>query len=105
MSDLPKKIFSPKSALVLRPVFNSGRYEELRVQLETAGLNGVCTIALIKPLLDTVHKLSADVAIFKSDNASLKSQINKLHEKVGQPQGSLSPRVGLQADKETADPS
>jgi hypothetical protein len=56
--------------------------------------------------LDTAHKLSENVVVLKSDNVLLKSQINKLHEKVGQYQGPLSsPRVDLQADKEIADPS
>jgi hypothetical protein len=64
----------------------------------------VCTIDHIKTLLKTVHKLSEDVAVLKSDNVSLKSQINKLHEKVGQPPESLPTRVGLQTDKEIAGP-
>jgi hypothetical protein len=81
MSDLPKKIVSPESALVLSPVFDSDRYEALSVQLGTVRLIRVCTIDLIKTLLDTAHKLSEDVAVLKSDNASLKSKINKLHEK------------------------
>jgi hypothetical protein len=44
------------------------------------------------------------VALLKSDNVSLKTQIRKLHEKVGQPQGPLPSRICLQADKGTADP-
>jgi hypothetical protein len=85
-SDLPKKIVSPERALVLPPVFDTDKFEALSVQLETVRLNGVCTITLIKTLLDTIHELSEDVDLLKSDNASLKSQINKLHEKVDQPQ-------------------
>jgi hypothetical protein len=56
-------------------------------------------------MLYTAHKLSEDVAVLESDNTSLKSQINKLHERIGHPQGSLPTRVGLQADKEIADTS
>jgi hypothetical protein len=59
----------------------------------------------MKTLLDTARKLSEDVALLESDNASLKSQINKLHKKVFQPQGSLFPRVGLHVDTDIADPS
>jgi hypothetical protein len=77
----------------------------LGFQLKTVRLSGAYTIDLIKTLLDTAHKLSEDVAVLKSDNASLKSQINKLREKACQPQGSLSSRVGLLTDKEIADPS
>jgi hypothetical protein len=104
-SDLSKKIVLPDRALVLALVFDSDMYEAPSVQLETVRLNGVCTVDLTKTLLDTVHKLSEQVAVLNSDNASLKSQINKLHENVGEPQGPLSTRVGLQADKEIADPS
>jgi hypothetical protein len=35
----------------------------------------------------------------------LKATMPRLNSKVGQPQGSSSPRVGLQADKEIADPT
>jgi hypothetical protein len=55
--------------------------------------------------MDTAQKRSEDVAVLRNYNSSLKSQINKLYEKVGQPQGSLSPRFGLQADKEIGIPS
>jgi hypothetical protein len=104
-SDVPKKIVSPERALFLAPVFDSDRYEELNVQLVRVHLNGVCTIDLIGTMLYTARKLSEDDAVLESDNASLKSQINKLHEKVGHPQGSLPTRVGLQAEKEIADTS
>jgi hypothetical protein len=53
--------------------------------------------------LDTVHKLSEDVAILKSDNASLKTQISQLNCKVDKPQGSMSSSVGFRADTVTAD--
>jgi hypothetical protein len=53
--------------------------------------------------LDTVHELGEDVTHLKSDSVLLKSQINKLHEKFGQPQGSLSSRVGIQAHMKIAD--
>jgi hypothetical protein len=85
MSDHPKKIISPEGELVLPPVFDSNKYEVLSFQLETVHLNGVCTTNLLKFVLDIVHKISEDFAILKSDNASLKSQSNKFHEKVGQP--------------------
>jgi hypothetical protein len=75
MSNLPKKIVSPERALVLPPVFDTNKFEGLSVQLKTVRLNGVCTIDLIKTLLDTVHKQSEDVAVLKSDNASLKTQM------------------------------
>jgi hypothetical protein len=75
-SDLPKEVVSPERALVLPPVFDSNKYEALRVWLETVRLSGVCIIDLIKALLDTVHKLSEDVAVIQSDSASLISQIN-----------------------------
>lgn len=41
----------------------------LGVQLETVRLCGVCTINLMKTLLDTVNKLSEDAVLLKSDNA------------------------------------
>jgi hypothetical protein len=104
-SDLPKKTVSPERALILPPVFDSDKYEALSVQPETVHLNGFCTIDHIKTPLDTLHELSKDVAVLKCDNAWFKTQINRLHEKVGQPEGSLSFRVGLQADKEIADTS
>jgi hypothetical protein len=98
-----KKTVSLERSLVLPPVFDRDKYEALSVQLETVRLDGVCTIDLIKSLMYTVRELSEDVALLKSDNASLKSQINKLHRKVYLPQGPLSSRVGLQADMEFAD--
>jgi hypothetical protein len=104
MSDLPNKIVSLETELDLRSVFGSDKYEALRVQLETVSLNGVCTVDLIKTLLGTVHKLSKDVDLHKTDKASLKSQINPLHEYVGQPGGSLPSRFGPRANKEIADP-
>jgi hypothetical protein len=78
--DLPKKIVSLRTELNLSSGFDSDKYEALSFQLETIRLSENCTIALIKHLLDTVNKLSEDVAVLKGDNASLKSQINKLHE-------------------------
>jgi hypothetical protein len=90
-SDLPKKIVSPERTLVLPPVFDTDKFEALSVQLETVRLNGVCTIDLLKTLMDTVHKLSEVVAILKSDNASLKTQISQLNCKVDIPQGSCPP--------------
>jgi hypothetical protein len=102
-SDLPQKIVSPERTLVLPPVFDTDKFEALSVQLETVYLNGVCTIDLLKTLLDTVHKLSEDVAILKSDNASLKNQISQLNCKVHRPQGSKSSSVGFRADTVTAD--
>jgi hypothetical protein len=84
-SDLPKKIVSPERALIPPSVFDSDKYETLSFQLETVRLSGVCAIGLMKTLLDTAHKPSEDVAVLKSDNASLKSQINKLHEKFVNP--------------------
>jgi hypothetical protein len=102
---LSKKISSHERALDLSQVFDNDKYEALSFQIATVSLNGVCAIDLMKSMLNTVHKLSEDVAVLKSNNISLKSQINKLHKKVCQPQGSLSSRVGLQADKKIADPS
>jgi hypothetical protein len=104
-SDLPKKIVSPTRALVLPPVFDTDKYEGLYRPTADSTCQWGCTVNLIKTLLDAVHKLREDVALPESDNASLKSQLNKLHEEVGQPQRSLSSRSGLQAGKEIADPS
>jgi hypothetical protein len=53
--------------------------------------------------LNTVHKLSEDVAIFKTDNASLRTHISQLNCKVDKPQGSLSSSVGFRADTVIAD--
>jgi hypothetical protein len=53
-----------------------------------------------KSLLDTFHKLSEDFTHLKCHNASLKSQINKLHGKLYQPQESVFSRIGLQANME-----
>lgn len=61
-------------------VFDSDKYEELSVQVETVRLNGFCTVDLMKLLLDTAHKIYEDVALLKSNNASLKSLFNKFHE-------------------------
>jgi hypothetical protein len=101
-SPVPRRsqIVSRDSTLVLPLVLDRDRYEAYSVQLETVRLTVVCTIDLMKTLLDTAHKLSEDAAVLKTDNASLKSQINKLHEKSGQPQGSLLYIVSLQVDKE-----
>jgi hypothetical protein len=57
-SDLPKKIVSPKRALVLPPVFDSDNHEALSVQLETVRLNGVCTVDFIKAPSDQVRMSS-----------------------------------------------
>jgi hypothetical protein len=64
-TDLPKKVISPERALVLPPVSDSDKYEALRVQLDTVRLSGVCAIDLIRSLIDTVKKLSDDVAQLK----------------------------------------
>jgi hypothetical protein len=50
--------------------------------MESVRLSGICKTDLIRTLLDTVHKLSEDAAVPKSDNASLKFQISELHEKL-----------------------
>jgi hypothetical protein len=82
-SDLPKKIVSSERALALPAVFDSNKYVALSVfPLETLRLNGVCTTDHINAMFDTAHELSEDVALLQSDNASLKSQINKLREKL-----------------------
>jgi hypothetical protein len=73
----------------------------LSVQGYTVRLGGVCAIGLTKSLLGSVHELSEDVTILKSNNASIKSKINKLHEIVCRLKGSLSSRVSLQADKKS----
>jgi hypothetical protein len=72
---------------ILPPGFHSDKYEALSVQLETVHFKGVCRMGHIKSLLDTVHNLSENIARLISDNASLKSQISKLYEKVDQSQG------------------
>jgi hypothetical protein len=95
--DLPKTSVSPERELTLSLIFDSDKYVALSIQLETVRPNRPHKI-----LLGTAHNLSEDVSLLKRDNASLKSQINKLHEKVGQ---SRYPRVGLQGDREIADPS
>jgi hypothetical protein len=53
----------------------------------------------MKTLLHTAHELSDDGALRKSDNASLKSQINTLHENVFNLREHCSP------ESEIADPS
>lgn len=90
--DFPKKIVSLERALFLSIATN---ITSLTSSWRQRVLNVVCTIDLIKALLDTAQKLSEDVALLKSDNASYKFQINKLNEKAGQAQGSLSSIVGL----------
>jgi hypothetical protein len=65
--DLPKKIISRERALLLYPVFDSDKYVALNVQL--------CTIDLIKTLLDSLRELSEDVALLKSDNACLNPKL------------------------------
>lgn len=81
----PRKLFH----LIGPPVLDNDKYEGLSVQLEAVLLNGVFTTVLMKTLLDIVHKLSEDIALLKGDNASLKSQVNKLHDKFHQPHGSV----------------
>jgi ABC-type branched-subunit amino acid transport system ATPase component len=73
-------LFFPRKLFQLRgiPVLDNDEYEGLSVQLETVRLNGVCTIILINTRLDTVHKVSENVAVLKSDNASFKSKINEV---------------------------
>jgi hypothetical protein len=61
------------------------KYEAFSIQLDTVRLNGFCKTYLIKSVLDPVRKVNKDVALFKSHNASLKSQINKVQEKADQP--------------------
>jgi hypothetical protein len=42
---------------VIPPVFESDEFEELSVQVETVRLNKVCTMDLIKLLIEMVTKL------------------------------------------------
>jgi hypothetical protein len=70
---------------------------------------GSASSDLIKTVVNTVHKLSEDVSVRKNNSASFKSQINKLHDKVCQPSGSVSrqtmesltdlerPHIGIQS--------
>jgi hypothetical protein len=62
------------------------------VQHETVRLNGVCATDLIESLIDTVNKLSNDVAQIKSDKSAPKIQLEGLQNSRQQPQGLLSPR-------------
>jgi hypothetical protein len=72
-SDVPRKVVSPESSLVLPPVFESDKFEALSVQVDTVRLNGVCTMDLIKSLTEIVTKLCGEVDHLKNDNASLSS--------------------------------
>jgi hypothetical protein len=47
----------------------------LNFQLEKVCLSGVCTIDLIRILLETAHKLSEDVSVLKSDNLLLNPKL------------------------------
>jgi hypothetical protein len=74
-SDAPRKVVSPDRSLVLPPVFDSDKFEALSVQVETVCLNGVCTMDLIKSLINKVTNLSEEVDHLKNDNVSLKLQL------------------------------
>ena len=74
-SDAPRKVVSPERSLVLPPVFDSDKFEALSVQVETVRLNGVCTMDLIKSLINMVSNLSEEVDHLKNDNVSLKLQL------------------------------
>jgi hypothetical protein len=82
MSDLQKKIVSPERSLVLPSVFNSDKYKVLNFKLETVHLIGVCTINLIKPLVDVILKLSEDVTQLKTGKASPISKLKNVQDSV-----------------------
>jgi hypothetical protein len=50
--------------------------------VETVRLNGVCTMDLIKSLVDTVSKLCGEVDHLKNNNACLKNQLKDLQDAV-----------------------
>jgi hypothetical protein len=77
----PIKVISPERALVLSPIFDGDKYEVQIVQLETIRLNGLNSVEMLKSLLGLVNKLS-EVTQLKSDNASLKAQLNTLPKSV-----------------------
>jgi hypothetical protein len=47
-------------------------------QLEAVRLNGVCTMEMVKFLMEMVTKLSCEIQLLKNDNTDLKSQLRDL---------------------------
>jgi hypothetical protein len=54
--------------------------DSLSRQLEAVRLNGVCTMEMVKSLMDMVTKLSCEVRVLKSDNIALKLQLQDLRQ-------------------------
>jgi hypothetical protein len=52
----------------------------LHGQLEVLRLNGVCTMEMVKSLMEMVTKLRCEVQVLKSDNTALKLQLQDLRQ-------------------------
>jgi hypothetical protein len=51
--------------------------DSLRGMLEAVRLNGVCTMEMVKSLIEMVTKLSSEVQLLKDDNVALKLQLRQ----------------------------
>jgi hypothetical protein len=49
-------------------------------QLEAVRLNGVCTMEMVKTLIEMVAKFSCEVQLLKSDNTAMKQQLSDLQQ-------------------------
>jgi hypothetical protein len=63
-----------------RPVSPVSDKDFLNGQLEAVRLNGVCTMEMVKSLLEMVTKLSLEVQELKGDNTALKLQLRDLRQ-------------------------
>jgi hypothetical protein len=54
--------------------------DSLSEKLEAVRLNGVCTMEMVKSLIEMVTKLSCEVQLLKSDNTALKLQLRDLRQ-------------------------
>jgi hypothetical protein len=83
-----------------RPVSPVSDKDSLNGQLEAVRLNGVCTIEMVKSLLEMVTKLSLEVQQLKGDNTALNLQLRDLRQIYASPtyistEAALSRHVGI----------
>jgi hypothetical protein len=71
------KILSSGTDCSASPVTDN---DSLNRQLEAVCLTGVCTMGMVKSLIEMVTKLTCEVQELKSDNTALKLQLRDLHQ-------------------------
>jgi hypothetical protein len=74
MSDLPGGLSTHGSPT------NSGDYNSLNVQLQAIRANGICTMEMVRSLVDIVSTLSSEVHQLRVDNETLKTQLRDLQQ-------------------------